>query len=267
MEFRHKALAKLQSPEELDLPVRFARPQGRMALAVCVVVLAAAGVWAVTGRVSEKLTAPGVLTRAEGAYVLQSPLAGQVVRIRAQSGAYLPAGTPLLDVRTATGVRPVDTVAAGRVVALTTTIGAVIATGAGVATVERATKPGEPLVAMLYVPGGGAASVPVGAAVDLTVPSVPGRYGVLRGHVEQVGRAALSAQQIAAFLGDAGLAQQFAAKGPAVAVEVRLDATTATRSGYRWSKGGGPPYELPAMTPVGAQLRLSAQRPLDWLLP
>lgn len=267
MEFRHNALAKLQSPEELDLPVRFARPQGRLALAVCVVVLAAAGVWAVTGRVAEKLTAAGVLTRVEGAYVLQSPLAGQVVRIRAQAGDWLQAGAALLDVRTAAGVRPVTTVAAGRVVALTTAIGAVIGAGAGVATVERATRPDEPLVAMLYVSGSGAASVPQGAAVDVDVPSVPGRYGVLRGHVTAVGRAPLGARQIAAFLGDDKLAEALTAKGPAVPVVVRLDPAAANRSGFRWSKGGGPPYALTPMTPVGASLRLSAQRPLDWLLP
>ena len=49
MQFRQQALAKLQSPEELDLPVRFARPQGWLVLSVTVVVMAAASVWAVAG--------------------------------------------------------------------------------------------------------------------------------------------------------------------------------------------------------------------------
>ncbi len=56
MEFRKKALAKLQSPEELDVPVRFARPQGLLVLVVTLVVMAAGCVWAVTGTVSSKLT-------------------------------------------------------------------------------------------------------------------------------------------------------------------------------------------------------------------
>lgn len=94
MQFRQKALSKLQSPEELDLPVRFARPQGRLVLAVTVVVMAAATFWALTGTVSAKLSAPGVLTHAEGAYVLQSPVAGQVTAVLAEEGALLPPAHP-----------------------------------------------------------------------------------------------------------------------------------------------------------------------------
>ncbi|ARX88421.1 hypothetical protein SMD44_07908 [Streptomyces alboflavus] len=42
MQFRQQALSKLQSPEELDVPVRYARPQGLLVLAVTLVVMAAA---------------------------------------------------------------------------------------------------------------------------------------------------------------------------------------------------------------------------------
>lgn len=89
MQFRQKALSKLQSPEELDLPVRFARPQGRLVLAVTVVVMAAAAFWAFTGSVSSKLSAPGILTHAEGSYLLQSPFAGQVTAVLAEEGQLL----------------------------------------------------------------------------------------------------------------------------------------------------------------------------------
>lgn len=267
MEFRRNALAKLQSPEELDLPVRFARPQGLLALSVALVVLAAACLWAVTGTVSAKLTAPGVLTHAEGTYVLQSPLAGQVVDVRAKEGDTLPPGTALLDVRTAEGVRPVRTVAAGRVIALSATIGTVVATGADVATLERVRKAADPLVAVLYASAGGA-PVPVGATVELTVQSVPAdRFGRLRGTVTAVGREPQTPQQLTAFLGDSRLAGELSAKGAPVAVLVRLDRSGGTKSGYRWSSADGPPYRLSSMTPVSGAVRLSAQRPLDWLLP
>ena len=96
MEFRRNALSRLQSPEELDLPVRLARPQGFLVLTVTLAVLAAAGVWAVKGTVSSKLNASGVLTRAQGGYVLQSPLAGQVVQVTAAEGQTLAAGSPVL---------------------------------------------------------------------------------------------------------------------------------------------------------------------------
>ncbi|GGP63760.1 HlyD family efflux transporter periplasmic adaptor subunit [Streptomyces melanogenes] len=268
MQFRQQALSKLQSPEELDLPVRFARPQGRLVLAVTVAVMAAACFWAFTGSVSSTLSAPGILTHAQGSYVLQSPVAGQVTGVLAKEGQALPAGAPLLKVRTEHGDRVVHAIAAGRLTALRAAIGAVVATGADVASVERTGGADDPLMAMLYVPGDGGASVRVGAPVDLTVQSVPsGRYGVLRGRVAAVGRSAQTRERIAAFLGDAQLGEQFSRHGRPVAVLVELDRSAATRSGYRWSSAQGPPYAVDSMTPATGSVHLADQRPLDWLLP
>ncbi|MFI9237903.1 HlyD family efflux transporter periplasmic adaptor subunit [Streptomyces sp. NPDC053079] len=267
MQFRQKALSKLQSPEELDLPVRFARPQGRLVLAVTVVVMAAASFWAFTGSVSSKLSAPGILTHAEGSYMLQSPYAGQITQVLAKEGQLLPPGAPLLEVGTDRGARTVRVVAGGRVTTLVAKIGSVVTTGADVATVERVTSPDDPMVAVLYVPGGSGGTIPVGAPVDLSVQSVPQqRFGVLRGRVKAVGRAPQTPAQISGFLGDSRLAAQFSRQGNPVAVLVQLE-RSATTSGYRWSSAGGPPYAVDSTTPVTGAVHLSAQRPVDWLLP
>ncbi|MFE5945118.1 hypothetical protein [Streptomyces sp. NPDC056480] len=268
MQFRQKALSKLQSPEELDLPVRFARPQGRLVLVVTVVVMAAATFWAFTGSVSSKLSAPGILTRAEGSYLLQSPFAGQVTAVHAEEGQLVSPDTPLLTVRTAQGDRDVRVVDGGRVTTLLAKTGLVVTTGADVATVERVKNPDDPLVALLYVPGGSGAAIPVGAQVDLGVQSAPQqRFGVLRGRVKAVGRAPQTPAQISGFLGDSRLAAQFARNGNPVAVLVQLERSAATPSGYRWSSADGPPYAVDSTTPVTGTVHLAAQRPVDWLLP
>lgn len=268
MQFRQQALAKLQSPEELDLPVRFARPQGWLVLSVTVVALAAASVWAVTGSVASTVSAPAVLTHGEGSYVLQSPTAGQVTAVLAREGQRLPANSPVLKVRTPEGETVVRTVAAGRITALAATIGQIISTGANVAAVEKVAHADDPLYATVYVPAENAATIPENAAVDLTVQTVPAqRYGVLRGHVKSVDRTAESAQQIGAYLGDSQLGEQFTKDGRPVAVLVRLDPSAATKSGYRWSSADGPPYPLASMTMATGSIRLADQRPVDWLLP
>lgn len=268
MQFRQQALSKLQSPEDFDLPVRFARPQGWLVLSVTVVVMAAACLWAVTGSVSSTLSAPGILTHAQGSYVLQSPVAGQVTGVLAKQGQNLAANAPLLKVRTEQGDRVVRTIAAGRVTALTATIGAVISTGADVASVERVASAGNPLMAMLYLPGDTGSAVPVGAPVDLTVRSVPTQqYGVLRGHVAAIGGSPQTRQQISAFLGDSQLGEQFSLHGRPLPVLVRLDRSSATRSGYQWSSAKGPPYAIGSMTQTTGSVHLADQRPIDWLLP
>ncbi|MET8827245.1 HlyD family efflux transporter periplasmic adaptor subunit [Streptomyces sp. NPDC004610] len=268
MKFRQQALTKLRSPEELDLPVRLARPQGRAALAVTVAALAAASVWALTGTVTSTVSAPAILTHGGGSYVLQSPVAGQVTAVLAKEGEQLPAGSPVLTVRTADGEREVRAVAAGRLTTLAATVGQIITTGADVAAVERTARADGPLYATVYVPADSAAAIPADAPVDLTVQTVPSQeYGVLRGHVASVDRSPQSAQRIGAFLGDSALGEQFTADGRPVAVTVRLDASAATESGYRWSSADGPPYRLTSMTLATGTVRLAGQRPVDWLLP
>ncbi len=268
MEFRQKALSKLQSPEELDMPVRFARPQGWLVLAVTLVVMAAAAVWAVTGTVTSKLETPGVLTHGQGSYLLQSPFPGQVTAVLAKEGEQVAADQPLVKVRTQQGERAVRSLAAGRVTTLAAGIGSVVATGSDVARIERVTGRDEPLLATLYVSGDDAADVAVGAAVDLTVQAVSSqRYGVLRGHVKAVGDAPRSPQQIAGFLGDPQLAKTFTAHGQSVAVTVALEKSPATKSGYAWSTTDGPPHRLQSMTTVSGSVHLKAQHPADWLLP
>ncbi|MFJ4466608.1 HlyD family efflux transporter periplasmic adaptor subunit [Streptomyces sp. NPDC089424] len=268
MQFRQQALAKLQSPEELDLPVRLARPQGWLVLSVTVVAMAAASVWAVTGSVTSTVSAPAVLTHGEGSYILQSPVAGQVTAIVAEEGRRLPANSPVLKVRTAEGETVVRTIAAGRLTALAATIGQIISTGADVAAVEKVADADDPLYATVYVPAENAGSIPADAAVDLTVQTVPTQeYGVLRGHVKSVDRAPQSPQEIASFLGDNQLGEQFTKDGRPVAVTVRLDRSSATRSGYKWSSADGPPFTLTSMTMATGSIRLADQRPVDWLLP
>lgn len=268
MQFRQQALAKLQSTEELDLPVRLARPQGWLALGVTVVVMAAASVWAVTGSVASTVSAPAILTHGQGSYLLQSPVAGQVTAVLARQGERLPANAPVLKVRDGKGETVVRTVAAGRVTTLAATIGQVIQTGTDVAAVEKVAHASDPLYATVYVPAENAAAIPAHASVDLTVSSVPAqRYGVLRGEVKSVDRTAQSAQSVAAFLGDSQLGEQFTRKGRPVAVLVELATSSSTRSGYRWSTSDGPPFRLDSMTLATGSVRLADQHPVDWLLP
>src|SRR4051812_23823422 len=100
MQFRQKALAKLQNPEELDVPLRFARPQGWLVLAVLAAVVLAGGGWAVTGSLPRKVTAQGILTHLDGSFTLQSPYSGQVTSVFVSQGGTFPNGTPMAAVKT-----------------------------------------------------------------------------------------------------------------------------------------------------------------------
>ena len=268
MQFRQQALSKLQSPEELDLPVRFARPQGWLVLCVTVVVMAAASFWAVTGSVSSTVSAPGILTHARGSYVLQSPVAGQVTGVLAEQGQNLAAGAPLLEGpypaggpgRTHHRSRPGDR-ADGR-----HRSGSRGRSRRG----ERGAQRGRRQSA-----GGDA------VRTRRQRCGCPGRrprrpHGPFRagpavrgaaGQGDRGRRVAQTRQQISGFLGDSQLGEQFSQHGRPLAVLVRLDRSSATKSGYRWSSADGPPYPVDSMTLTTGSVHLADQRPIDWLLP
>ncbi|MEU6486925.1 HlyD family efflux transporter periplasmic adaptor subunit [Streptomyces sp. NPDC046887] len=269
MQFRQQALSRLQSPEEIDLPVRLARPQGLLVLSVTLLAVAAAALWAVTGTVSATVRAPAVLTHGQGGYVLQSPVTGQVTGALVEEGDRVAQGAPLFELRTAEGARSVVRAPApGRVTALASGIGTVVTTGADLASVERVAHPDDPLTAVVYVPADRAASLAPGAAVDLTVDSAPvQRYGVLRGQVREVGRTPQSRQRITAFLGSGELAAELSRDGRPVAVLVRLTEAPRTASGYAWSASDGPGRPLESMTLASGSVHLPDQHPIDWLLP
>ncbi|WP_166020565.1 HlyD family efflux transporter periplasmic adaptor subunit [Streptomyces chilikensis] len=268
MQFRQQALDKLRSPEDLELPARLARPQGRLVLSVTLAVMAAASVWAVTGSVVTTVSAPAVLSHGQGGYVLQSPVTGQVTEVLAEEGDRLAARAPVLRVRAVEGDVLVRTVEAGRVTALAVNVGAVLRTGADVAAVEKAADADAPLYATVYVPAGEAAEVREGDRVDLTVQTAPAsRYGVLRGEVRSVERRPQSARRIDSFLGDSQLAGRLTEDGAPVAVTVALVRSSSTRSGYAWSTEDGPPFRLDSMTQATASVRVADQHPVDWLLP
>jgi multidrug efflux pump subunit AcrA (membrane-fusion protein) len=100
MEFRRKALENLRAPDDLDSPVRLARPRAWAVLAVLAMLITAGTVWAVAGTLDRKVAAPGLLTHPLGVSRVQSPQGGLVSDIFVSSANMVPKGTPVLSVVT-----------------------------------------------------------------------------------------------------------------------------------------------------------------------
>jgi biotin carboxyl carrier protein len=267
MQFRQKALAKMQTLEKLDEPLRLARPQSWLVLAVLAAVVVAGGGWAVTGSLPRKLGASGVLTHLQGSFTLQSPVAGQITSVFVAQGSTFPNATPLLSVQTPKQVEIVRTISAGRATAVLAKVGQIVSAGTPLAVVERIDDASDRLVAVLYAPGVSPPMVPVGSAVDLTVQSVSAQqFGVLRGRVASVGQFPENRQQVAEFLGDDQLGERFTADGQPLKIVVDLRTAPDTPSGYAWSSTTGPPFRIDSRTMVTGAIHLAAVRPISWVI-
>ncbi|TWP50482.1 HlyD family efflux transporter periplasmic adaptor subunit [Lentzea tibetensis] len=266
MRFREKALAKLQAPDELDVPARLARPQSWIALAVVAAVVVSGGIWAAVGTLPRTVRASGILTHLQGSFSLQSPVAGQITGVFVSQGNTFPQGTPMFTVQAGDRTEIIRSVTGGRVTAMLGKVGQVIAAGSDLAVIERVEDQADGLVAVLYVPAGEAGLIRKDSTVDLSVQSAPAQeFGVLRGTVQSVGQFAESRQQISDFLGDDQLGERFTSLGQPLKVVVRLtDGETA--SGYRWSTQNGPPYRIDSRTLVTGAVHLSSVKPIDWVV-
>jgi hypothetical protein len=265
MEFRKQALDKLQSPRSIDSPVQLAGSRSLMALALVAVLIVAGVVWACTGSVGRQLSAPGILTHAEGTTYLQSTYQGQITGVFADTGSTFPVNTPLFTIQDGTRQYTIRSMTGGRVISLLGKVGQVINRGTQLAVIERIQQQDDPLAAMVYLPQGSAGLIQVGSEVDLSVDSAPSsQFGVLRGTVQSIDQFPEVEQQIANYLGDDQLARTFSAEGQSIGVLIKLT-PARTVSGLAWSNHSGPPFPIDSRSRVSAAIHLPPIKPIDWV--
>jgi hypothetical protein len=249
MEFRRKAVKRLEEPEELDSPIRLATSRGWIGLAGVALAMAVGLVWACVASIPRVAHAEGILTDPKGSFPVQSTVAGQIIRLTGslQVGSTIQPGSAVAEVTT-NDRRPavVNAGVSGRVTAVYARPGQVIGAGTTLAMTEP--DDGAEPAAVLYVPSPNAATLRVGENADLTALATPRPGGRLRGTVASVGAVSESRQEIAAFLGDGDLAVRFTQGMPPVKVVVRLAA-------------GG--TSLPPRTLLAATIRLGSIRPIE----
>ena len=265
MKFRLQALSKLGEPEELDIAPRLVEPRAWIATGVLGIALVAAVVWSFVADVPRTVSARGLLSPSSGTLAVQSPAAGVVTGLAVHLGDVV-----TRDEQVATVLEPdrtslsVTSPFAGRVVAVQSAVGQPVSAGGTVVLLAggngRAT-----LVAQLFVPTDKAAQLAPGSSVLLSVESAPSAaFGLLRGQVRSVGAQTLTPDQSAALLANPVLQKELASGGPQRLVTVTLQ-PASTRSGYSWTSGDGPPFELPAQTLVTATIRIGSQHPIDFV--
>jgi HlyD family secretion protein len=84
--YRKVALARLESPEQLDLVMEVTPPKGWVALASVGVLIVVLVVWGLFGSIPEKVTAAGILLTRGGIFQLEAPANGQVAEVTVKEG-------------------------------------------------------------------------------------------------------------------------------------------------------------------------------------
>lgn len=84
--YRKVALARLESPEQLDQVMEVTAPKGWVALASVGVLMVVLVVWGLFGSIPEKVDAAGILLVQGGIFQLDAPASGQVAEVTVREG-------------------------------------------------------------------------------------------------------------------------------------------------------------------------------------
>jgi multidrug efflux pump subunit AcrA (membrane-fusion protein) len=269
--FRREALQRLDDIDELDRLVTVTHPRAWLTLGAVAALIIVALVWASVGRLATTVTGQGALIAGSHISRVSCVDGGQLESLSVTLGQRVspgdevavvvsPGGSDGLSQRTT-----VTTPYGGQVVSLAAYPGQYLSPGAPIMTVEPANVP---LTAILFVPvetgkdvrpGQEVQVMPANASVD--------EYGYIPGEVLYVASLPATPESMQAVLQNEFLVQQFAAQGPTIRVEARLQRDPSTASGYAWSSSDGPAGKLAAGTTCTASIVLSRSAPITLAFP
>jgi hypothetical protein len=260
--FRHKALQKMQSPEQLDRMLRITLPRRWIGLTGLLLIVAAVVVWSAVAAVPTTLSGPGYLLPQGGLRQVQASVSGTVGGLRVSIGDHVVGGEPIGEIVTAAGT-PVSVLApeTGVVTEADTVTHAYVTAGERLALVQPV---GWPLVIYSYVPTDVAAGLRPGVPVHVEFGAGIGpRFGYATGVVASVSQFPATLERLSFILQDSSVVDSVRKIGPANEIVIVMNQSARNPSGLVWGSGTGPPGELPAGLPAKVQFIVGQHHPIS----
>ncbi|MCR9177089.1 MAG: NHLP bacteriocin system secretion protein [Alphaproteobacteria bacterium] len=153
----------------------------------------------------------------------------------------------------------------GRIISIETRVGDVLAAGSPVARIDSEdTNLG--VVGFLKASDG----KKVSSGMDVSVsPSTAERaiWGSIKGKVKRVSELPATLASVNALLVNPDLAEEMFGSGPPILVEVELDKDPNTPSGFAWTSGEGPPYDITHGTLSAVSVVVRREAPANLVIP
>ncbi|HUJ00309.1 MAG TPA: NHLP bacteriocin system secretion protein [Usitatibacter sp.] len=147
--------------------------------------------------------------------------------------------------------------------------GALVGLGASLFTLERDAEDGAgPLEAVIFVSAYDGPSVHPGMDVQISPGSVkPEEHGFMLGRVRWVSSYPSSQQGIMQLLQNEKLVSALSGHGPPIKIVADLLADPSTPSGYKWSSGRGPEFQVKSGTLANATITTEKRPPIALVIP
>jgi hypothetical protein len=267
--FRKAALDRLSSSEELDRLLQVTSPRGWIALTGLSLLLTAALLWGIFGRVSTTVEGQGILIRPDGVRSIESPRPGVVLNVLVRVGDLIYKDREVVRLSGAdqdtSATQLVCSNHSGRVLEVLVREGRTVERGTPLLILEPVDRR---LQALIYVPSGEGQRIQPGMRAGIAPAPVKwSEFGHIVGQVSEAAKFAASRQAMMQYLENEELVKSLTRSGPCVEVLADLTADPGTPSGYKWSSSRGPPLQMHHGTPCRVRIVVREQRPLSLVIP
>ena len=256
----------MESPiARLDEVVIFGRPRMWIALFGVILLLVAGLAWGLFAQPPVTVSAKGVLSTQGGPLEIGASSSGTVVRLNVVLGESVEASNSLAVIQDGQGGSfSVLTPVSGTVIEISTQVGDSVASGETIATIQDSR---EQLQAIALVPVSAVGSIALGQDVRIAADSVPvGEYGYITGQVESLATVPMSLSRVNQLIGSvAGYQDANTLTEPIVEVRISMNPDPDAVSGFEWTIGAGPAFELISGTPWSGEIITGSESPLATL--
>jgi hypothetical protein len=251
-----------QTADPIDRVVTLAPKWTIFLLAACALLVAGALVWAFNGRITKTISSQGVL-RDQGYSIVQAGQDGLIDQVLVAPGDSVMTGQALVNFADGKQTKsPRD----GTAVTVFVAPGSRVEAEADIVGITDTTIPDE---VYTVLPPAVTGTVVAGLPVQMQVSGAPSStYGYLKGRVVEVSSSPQTVDQIAKqFSVDASVVAQAIGTQPGLLATIALETDPDSTTGYAWTVGQGPDFQLVQGTPIVVQVILSEQSPVQVLFP
>jgi hypothetical protein len=251
-----------QTADPIDRVVNLAPKWTIFLLAACALLVAGALIWAFNGRITKTVSTQGVL-RDEGYSIVKAGQDGLINQVLVAPGDEVQNGEALI--RFENG-KETETTRDGTVVSVFVAPGSTVDPEADIVGITDTTIPDE---VYTVLPPGLTGTVVAGLPVQMEVTGAPSStYGYLKGRVVEVSSAPQTVDQIAKqFNVDSAVVAQAVGNLPGLLATIQMEPDPESTTGYAWTVGNGPDFQLVQGTPMVVEVILSEQSPVEVLFP
>ena len=155
---------------------------------------------------------------------------------------------------------------AGVVSELRASVGQTVTPSTEVMLIESSEAKGTEMIAFLKPQE--ATRVAVGMQAYISPSTAPAaQFGTILGEVEYTSGRPLSKSALNLFIRDMDLVNELESRGGPYFARLRLLPRGDTPSGFSWSSGAGPPFQISTGTMASARIVVSEQAPIAWVVP